>query len=98
VTLYVTGEGQTNPSGVDGKVTAAAPPFPSPILPVTVDVGGLAANVIYSGAAPALIAGTMQIVVQIPAAVQPGGYVPVNVRVGENAANSNAAWIAVSGN
>ena len=58
----------------------------------------MSANVIYSGAAPAEIAGLMQVVVQIPASIQPGGYVPVELRVGENSTGAGSAWIAVSGN
>jgi uncharacterized protein (TIGR03437 family) len=98
LSLYVTGEGQTTPSGIDGKVATAAPPLSKPLLPVTVKVGGMSANVIYSGAAPAEIAGLMQVVVQIPASIQPGGYVPVELRVGENSTGAGSAWIAVSGN
>jgi len=42
---------------------------------VTVD--GQSARVTYSGAAPGEVAGVMQVNVQIPSGVQPGGYVPV---------------------
>ena len=44
------------------------------------------------------VLGLMQIVVQIPAGVQPGGYVPVQLQVGNNSTVSGAAWIAVGGN
>jgi hypothetical protein len=40
----------------------------------------------------------MQVVVQIPRGVQPGGYVPVLLRVGNASTVNGAAWIAVSGN
>ena len=98
LSLYVTGEGQTTPSGSDGKVVGLTAPFPKPLLPVTVQIGGVSANVSYAGAAPGQIAGLMQVVVQIPASVQPGGYVSVQVSVGGNSTGAGSAWIAVSAN
>jgi uncharacterized protein (TIGR03437 family) len=53
---------------------------------------------VYAGAAPTQVLGLMQIVIQIPARVQPGGYVPVELQVGSNSTVSGATWIAVSGN
>jgi uncharacterized protein (TIGR03437 family) len=47
ISLYATGEGQTTPSGVDGK--PAAVPLPQPNLPVTVTVGGQKVNPEYAG-------------------------------------------------
>ena len=38
ITLYATGEGQTSPGGVDGKLGGS-----SPILPVKVTIGGIQA-------------------------------------------------------
>jgi len=79
VSLYVTGEGQTSPAGVDGKPASA--PYPSPVLPVTVTLNGQYVPVLYAGGAPGEVAGLMQVNVQIPAnLVYPfpaGG--PVNV-------------------
>jgi len=80
VVIYATGEGQTNPSGIDGKL-ANGPVYPAPKLPVTVNIGGLAAEVLYAGAAPTLVAGVMQVNVRIPANA-PSGDVPVDVAVG----------------
>jgi uncharacterized protein (TIGR03437 family) len=97
VSLYATGEGKTNPPGVDGAL-AATPPYPRPVLPVHVTVGGVPAIFTYAGAAPNQVAGLMQIVVQIPTGVQPGGYVPVVLQVGTASSVSGAAWIAVSAN
>jgi uncharacterized protein (TIGR03437 family) len=96
LSLYVTGEGQTTPQGVDGKVAPNAPPFPQPQLGVTASVGGQPASISYAGAAPGEVAGLMQVVLQIPAGVQPGGYVPVVVQVGGASTIAGAAWIAVS--
>ncbi len=96
ISLYATGEGQTTPAGQDGKVAARALPVPAPQLPVSVTVGGQPATVLYAGAAPGEVAGLMQVVIQIPATVKPGGYVPVVLQVGTATTIAGAAWIAVS--
>jgi uncharacterized protein (TIGR03437 family) len=87
ISLYVTGEGQTSPAGVNGKI-AATPPYAKPILPVTVMIGGVAANVTYAGGAPTAVAGLMQVNVQIPASAPTGTVVPLIVNVGEIPAQS----------
>ena len=71
--LYATGEGQTKPAGVDGKVAnGAAASLPKPLLPVSATVGGKAAQVLYAGAAPGYIAGLMQINLRLPAGIASG--------------------------
>ena len=94
IELYATGEGQTSPAGVDGKL--AGSPLPAPNLPVGVTVGGVNAFVQYYGAAYGEVAGLMQVNVQIPAGVTPGGYVPVVLTVGNSSTVSGAFWIGVS--
>ena len=69
-----------------------------PVLPVSVTVGGIPATVQYAGGAPGQVAGLMQVNVQIPSGVQPGGYVPVVLQVGDASTTPGAVWIAVSGN
>jgi len=85
VLLYATGEGQTAPAGADGKL--AAVPLPAPLLPVTVTIDGINAPVLYAGAAPGLVAGVMQINVQIPDGVSSGAR-PVIVQVGQTQSQS----------
>jgi trimeric autotransporter adhesin len=97
ISLYVTGEGQTTPAGIDGKL-ALTQPLPHPDLPVTVTVDGQPATFNYAGAAPTEVAGLMQINVQVPNGVQPGGYVPVVLQVGSASTVPGAVWIAVSKN
>lgn len=80
VVLYGTGEGQTDPAGVDGQPATSS--FPKPLLPVSVTIGGLDAKVEYAGAAPYMVAGVIQINVRIPPGVTPGPAVPVVVKVG----------------
>jgi uncharacterized protein (TIGR03437 family) len=80
VTIWGTGEGITNPPGVDGR--AAIDVLPKPVASVSVDIGGLPASITYAGAAPGVIPGVFQINAQIPDGVQPGNQVPVHVVIG----------------
>ncbi len=98
LSLYATGAGQTAPESTDGKITAITQPLPQPVLPTKVTVDGQPARVVYAGAAPAEVAGMMQVVVQIPSSVKPGGYVPVVLQVGDLTSVEGAIWIAVSAN
>jgi uncharacterized protein (TIGR03437 family) len=81
VSIYATGQGVTNPPGVDGAIATAASPQPPP-LPVTVQIGGLPATVQYAGAAPGEPDGFMQVNATVPAGVPAGKSVPVVVTVG----------------
>lgn len=93
ISLFATGEGQTSPAGVDGLPASA--PAPQPVLPVTVTIGEQRAEVQYAGGAPGLVAGVMQINVQIPSGIQTGNAVPVMVTVG-SASSQTGVTIAVS--
>jgi uncharacterized protein (TIGR03437 family) len=100
VSLYVTGEGQTNPGGVDGKpAPTALPSIPRPVLPVSATVGGQTATVTYAGGAPGEVAGIMQVNIQVPTSLGiPAGSVtsmPVVVTVGTTSSPSTAT-IAVT--
>jgi uncharacterized protein (TIGR03437 family) len=86
IIVYLTGEGQTSPGGVDGQVTmvntsGVGPVTPAPLLQVSVLVGGAAAPVQFAGEAPGLVAGVLQVNVQIPANA-PTGDVPISVSIG----------------
>jgi uncharacterized protein (TIGR03437 family) len=80
VMLYATGAGQTRPGGVDGQLSGA--PYPVPVLPVRVVIGGVEAQVMYAGAAPGSVAGFLQINVRVPEGVASGA-AEVVLRVGE---------------
>jgi uncharacterized protein (TIGR03437 family) len=87
VFVYATGEGQTNPAGVDGK--PAVPPAPMPVAqPVTATVGGLSALVQYAGGAPGFV-GTLQVNVQIPEGVTAGSAVPIVISIGGQDSQAN---------
>jgi uncharacterized protein (TIGR03437 family) len=81
VTFFATGEGQTNPAGVDGKV--AAVPLPEPVLPVVVGIANIGAELQYAGAAPGIVAGLLQINARVPPDAPSGPSVPLIVKVGD---------------
>jgi uncharacterized protein (TIGR03437 family) len=93
ISIFATGEGQTSPTGQDGKL--ANVPLPRPILPVSATVGGYGANVQYAGGAPGEVAGVMQVNIQIPAGVPLENPAPVVLTVGGSV--SNTVTIAVQG-
>jgi uncharacterized protein (TIGR03437 family) len=80
ITLYGTGEGQTSPAGMDGKLGSV--PLPHPVLPVTVTIGGQTATVQYAGGENGTVAGVLRMDVQIPSGIQTGSAVPVVFQVG----------------
>ena len=79
VVIYATGEGQTSPAGVDGKLANA--PYPKPLLPISISIDGVDAEIDYAGAAPGLVSGLLQINARIPDGARSGA-VPVSLKVG----------------
>jgi uncharacterized protein (TIGR03437 family) len=90
IALYATGEGVTNPPSADGQINYG-PTLPVPVLPVSLTIGGRPAAISYAGAAPAGVAGTMQINATIPNGLVPGPQ-PVVLTVGTN---SSSAYVTV---
>jgi uncharacterized protein (TIGR03437 family) len=91
VAFYVTGEGQTNPGGVDGSVTGTVIP---PALPVSVSIGGVSVTSFqFLGEAPGEVAGVLQINVTIPTTAS-AGVVPLTVTVG-SATSQSGVTIAI---
>jgi uncharacterized protein (TIGR03437 family) len=70
VQIFATGEGTMDSPVADGSITGSA--LAHPTLPVSVRIGGLAAEIDYAGAAPGLVAGAFQVNARIPAGVTPG--------------------------
>jgi uncharacterized protein (TIGR03437 family) len=88
VVVYMTGEGQTTPSGVTGKVTTVStsgvgPLTPAPLLLVSALIAGLPALVQFAGEAPGLVSGVLQVNVRVPANA-PTGNVPITISIGTN--------------
>lgn len=89
VMLFGTGGGFTSPTPATGSASMQAA---RTVLTATATVGGVRADVQYSGAAPGLV-GAWQVNVIIPATVTPGSAVPVTVTIGGQ--TSNQVTIAV---
>ena len=79
VTVYLTGTGQTNPPGLTGTITAATG---STVLPTTATIGGLPAEVLYSGPAPGEIAGVGQVNLRVPPGVNSSPVAPLSIQIG----------------
>ena len=86
VTVFATGAGQTNPPGIDGQIIDGTPP--SPLLPVSVQIGGLPAQVVYAAAAPGQVSGLLQVNCVVPPDAPSGSAVPIAIIV--NTANSQS--------
>jgi uncharacterized protein (TIGR03437 family) len=87
-TLYATGAGLLNPPAADGAVITADS-LPTPVLPVTAQIDGRDAEVLYAGGAPGTVAGVLQVNVRIPSEVSSGSAVPIVLRVGGAMSQSN---------
>jgi len=92
--VYMTGEGQTNPPSVTGAITTATLPppqvTPAPALPIMVWIAGQSVPYTYAGEAPGLVAGMMQINVQIPSNA-PSGALSIVVSIGGNTSQNGVS-------
>lgn len=83
ITMYLTGDGLTTPSGVDGKLGDMNPA--KPILPVAVYLNGFQAELIYAGGVKDAVAGVFQVNARVPLQVPVSDAVSVMVNVGSGA-------------
>jgi len=93
IAFWVTGQGLVNTTLADGT-QPSGPPFPSPLLAVSVRLGGIAvpaSNLFFSGL---VYSGEVQINLQIPANSPTGSAVPLVVSFG-GAASRPDATIAI---
>ena len=89
VAFWVTGQGLVNTTLADGT-QPTGPPFPSPLLPVSVSLGGSAvpaSNLVFDGL---VYSGEVQINVLIPANAPTGSAVPLVVTIGGASSRSDA--------
>ena len=93
ISIFATGEGQTQPAGVDGTVTGTQ--LPTPVLQVHVQIAGQDAPVSYAGAAPGEPAGVLQVNATIPAGIPRGTSVPITITVG-TAASQSGVTVAIN--
>lgn len=83
VMIYCSGAGVTDPAIADAGITPTSQPFPALVnQPVTVTIGGIAAQVQYAGGAPGAVAGLTQINAVVPANAPTGPSVPVVIQIG----------------
>jgi endo-1,4-beta-xylanase len=78
--LFATGGGATTPASVDGQI-ALVPPIPIATAKVTATIGGIDCPVQYAGGASGLVAGALQVNVQVARDV-PAGDQPVVLTIG----------------
>lgn len=83
VILFGTGEGVLNPQPADGRLIPGVEPLPRPRAPIQVLIGGQPARVLYAGGAPGLVAGLIQINVELASTTPRGDSVPVQFSAGE---------------
>jgi uncharacterized protein (TIGR03437 family) len=89
VAFWVTGQGAVNAPPPDG-VQPTGPPYPAPVLPVSVSVGGAqlpGANVVFAGL---IYTGEIQVNVLLPANAPTGSAVPLVVTIGGASSRSDA--------
>lgn len=86
IAIYATGEGQTIPSGVNGKINNDGT-LPRPVLPISVTIDGQPAEVTYAGGAPGLVSGNLQVNARVPSGAA-SGTVAVVVTVGTNSSQA----------
>jgi uncharacterized protein (TIGR03437 family) len=90
VILFATGYGITNPQSISGK--SAAAPYPQPVGPVRVSIGGQDAEILFAGSAPETV-GVIQVNVKLPAAIT-GTTTGVLLTVGDSA-SQNGVMVTV---
>ena len=90
LTFYATGEGLANGPNVSGQ--AAAAPYPTPLLPVTLTVAGFPAQILYAGSAPGAV-GLLQVNARVPAGFIPTGPVAAELTVGSAVAPRLTIWL-----
>ena len=98
VQMFLTGEGQTYPQGVTGKITTVTLPppqvTPAPALPITVGIGVDPVLPTYAGEAPGMVAGVMQLNVQIPP-YAPSGALKITLWNGANVSPQSGITVSV---
>jgi uncharacterized protein (TIGR03437 family) len=89
VVLYGTGQGQTTPPGVDGRLANSVFPIPAGDLSIT--VGGIpvaASDILFKGPIPSIAEGFWQINIRLPVTLGPGTHA-VRVTVAGRSSQDN---------
>jgi uncharacterized protein (TIGR03437 family) len=81
VMLYLTGAGSMTPAAVDGSVNPNPSALAQTTLPVTAQIGGAPASVLYAGSAVGLVSGVIQVNLLVPNGLSTGSQ-PITLQVG----------------
>jgi uncharacterized protein (TIGR03437 family) len=92
ISIFGTGEGQTMPAGQDGRIIATD--IRTPIAPVSVTIGGVPVQVVYSGSVPGQVSGMFQVNAFLPPDLVTGNQLPIELMVG-SASSPAGVTIAV---
>ena len=87
VSVYATGEGDTKPTGQEGRVIVTD--LRVPILPVRFYLNGRELEILYAGSAPNFVSGAFQVNVRIPQNLSFNGSLPIELQVGSRGSQSN---------
>jgi uncharacterized protein (TIGR03437 family) len=90
MTFYATGEGMNDGGGVAG--VAAQAPYAHPLLPVSLKIAGVDAEILFAGSAPGMV-GVMQINARVPAGFVAPGAAKVELTVGDVTAPATTIWL-----
>uniref|UniRef100_Q029Q7 NHL repeat containing protein n=1 Tax=Solibacter usitatus (strain Ellin6076) TaxID=234267 RepID=Q029Q7_SOLUE len=90
MTFYATGEGLNDGAGVAGM--AAQAPYAHPLLPVSLKIAGVDAEILFAGSAPGMV-GVMQINARVPAGFVAPGAAKVELTVGDVTAPATTVWL-----
>jgi uncharacterized protein (TIGR03437 family) len=90
IQIFATGEGQVTPAGTTGQVIQGANDLRRPLGVVTARINGQPATVEYSGSAPTLVSGVLQVNVRIPQNlnITAPTSVPVEIQVGNQSSQA----------
>jgi len=80
ILIFATGGGQTSPAGQDGALSTETQ-APSPVLPVSAQIGGQPALVLSATGAPGAVQGVIQVTLQVPDQTVPGSATPISPAV-----------------
>jgi uncharacterized protein (TIGR03437 family) len=81
VVFWANGAGVFTPALADGELPQ--PPLAQPVEPVSVLFDGKAVELVYQGAAPAVVAGLMQVNARLPQTMNPGTYHTLQLKIGD---------------
>jgi uncharacterized protein (TIGR03437 family) len=78
ISVFMTGAGHMLPEQTDGVLSPLVPPFPMVAMGSSCNLG----QVLYAGAAPGLVAGAVQVNVEISQTASAGAQVPIVISIG----------------